>query len=258
VTREVLGDYRAHLYERQSRKRRISATTQSRYLSQLRLFFGYLVQHGFIAHDPSVDLQLPRASKPLPRVVLSELETAQVCDGAGGKDPIDIRNRAIVELLYCTGIRNSELRALTVDDLNLASAEIQIIRGKGGKSRTLPLGDDAKHWMAEYLAHSRPHLVKWAQQRILFLSLHGRPIGRACLGALVRAVAKKAGVDQVVTPHVLRRSCATHMLRRGAGLRQLQEFLGHETLQSLQHYTRLDTGDLRQVLVRCHPRETKS
>jgi integrase/recombinase XerD len=259
VTREVIEEYRGHLFERRTaRGKRLSAGSQIGYLCHIRVFFRYLLREGFVAIDPTAGVELPRRHVSMPRTVLSEQETERVLDSADGKDPVGIRNRAILEVLYCTAVRNSELRDLLLDHINLETGELHVRSGKGRKSRRLPLGEEAVTWLREYLAHARPHFVRKAEERHLFLTMHGGPLERGSLAKLVKAIAKKAGLKKPVTPHVLRHCCATHMLRNGAGLRQLQEILGHDSPQTTQRYTRLEVSDLRKVLERCHPREKKS
>lgn len=258
VTRQAVEEYRSHLFHRRFRGRRISPNTQAGYLCHLRLFFEFLTREGFLAVDPAQCVELPRTQPHLPRTILSEQEAERVMEAAAGKDPLGIRNRAILEVLYGTAIRNQELRELTLDDLSLEEARLTVRRGKGSKTRLLPLGDEAMAWLREYLDKARPHFIRAPGERLLFLSWRGRQLRRNTLSKLVRALARQAGIKKPVTPHVLRHCCATHMLRRGAGLRHLQELLGHESPQTTQRYTRLEVSDLRKVLERCHPREKKS
>jgi integrase/recombinase XerD len=258
VTRDVMEDYRVHLYEHEYRGRRVSIATQTGKLCQIKVFFRFLERDGFVPLDPTAGVQLPRQQRPLPRTVLSEKETERLLEILEGREPIDIRNRAMLEVFYCTGIRNSELSALVLDDVDLRTAELFVRSGKGRKARKLPLGEEAVAWLREYVDHARPHFVQAPNETVLFLSLRGGTLRRNTLAMIVRAAARKAGLKKRVTPHVLRHSCATHMLRNGAGLRQLQELLGHDSPQTTQRYTRLEVSDLRKVLQRCHPREKKS
>jgi integrase/recombinase XerD len=133
---------------------------------------------------------------------------------------------------------------------------VRVRRGKGGKSRVVPLGEEACAWLEEYLRRGRPRLLRGSSPW-LFLTRKGRPVNRAHLAWIVRQAAARAGLGKHVTPHVLRHCCATHMLRRGAGLRHLQELLGHSLASSTQRYTRIEVSDLRKVLARCHPRERR-
>lgn len=257
VTRDVLEEYRGHLYAREYHGRRIAATTQSGRLSQLKVFFRYLEREGFVPIDPTAGVDLPKVCRPAPRVILTELETERVLEAMAGNGPVEIRNRAMMEVFYCTGIRNSELRDLMLTDVDLQRAELFVRSGKGRKPRRLPLGEEATSWLCEYIRHARPHFVRVRSEERVFLSSHGGGLGRSVLANIVSAAAVRAKLSKHVTPHVLRHSCATHMLRHGAGLRQLQELLGHDSPTSTQRYTRVEISDLRKVLKRCHPREKK-
>jgi len=258
VTRDVMEQYRSHLYEREFRGKRVTAATQCGSLSQLKVFFRFLEREGFIPIDPMAGFDLPRVRQAMPRTILTEQETARVLEAMEGNAPIEIRNRAMMEVFYCTGIRNSELRDLNLDDVDLRAAELFVRCGKGAKARKLPLGEDAVAWLAEYIRHARPHFVLAPGVQRLFLSLRGGGLGRSVLARIVSDAATKAGLTKHVTPHVLRHCCATHMLRHGAGLRQLQELMGHASPTSTQRYTRIEVSDLRKVLERCHPRERKN
>ena len=161
-----------------------------------------------------------------------------------------------MELLYGTGVRNSELCSLTLELLDLACHTVRLQKGKGNKPRILPLGQEAQAWLELYLEKVRPFWLRNSQCQAVFLDRWGSgPITRSTLSMLVRKLSKKGGLGKAATPHALRHSCATHMLRRGAGLRHIQQLLGHEQLSSTEHYTRVELSDLRKVLSRCHPRE---
>ena len=257
LTRDHVEDYRAFLAETTYRGRRLAVSTQAHRLGTLKTFTRFLAHERFIPFDPSAGVDLPRVPQTLPRTVLSELEAERVVECATGVGPVEIRNRAMLEVLYCTGIRNQELRELKLGDVQLERAELIVARGKGSKPRALPLGEDAIAWLKEYLLRARPYLVCAAAQRVLFLSYRGNALTRAAVAKIVRGQACRSGLKKPVTPHVLRRSCATHMLRHGAGLRQVQELLGHASPQTTERYTRLEITDLRRALQRCHPRERK-
>ena len=257
LTRETIEEYRTHLFEASHRGRRLSAATQAHRLSTIRVFTRFLAREHFIAIDPSAGVELPRVPQTLPRHILSEDEAERVVETSAGVGPLDVRNRAILEVLYCTAIRSQELRDLRLDDLALDRGELCVRRGKGAKGRVLPLGEEAIAWLKEYLARARPYLVRSSAQALVFLTYRGNRLGRSELARMVRGIARRTGVKKAVTPHVLRHSCATHMLRHGAGLRQLQELMGHASPESTQRYTRVEVSDLRRVLQRCHPRERK-
>jgi integrase/recombinase XerD len=167
---------------------------------------------------------------------------------------LGLRDRTILEVLYSTGIRISELIALDIPDIDLEAQELHVQRGKGGKRRSIPTGGPACLWVARYLETSRPQLQEKATERALFLSWRGQRMDRSNLARIVRALGKKAGIPFKVTPHGLRHAFATHLIQRRASLRHVQEMLGHAKIGSTQIYTHLDLSDLKETHGRCHPR----
>ncbi len=256
LTREHLQQYWLHVYYSRSQSGKALSTGTLRIrLGTVVSFVKFLVRNDYLLLDVSLGLKLPKKSITLPRAVLSEGETLRLLTGAEGDGIFVMRDRAILETLYGTGMRNSELRLLQIPDLDWARHLIRIVQGKGGKDRWVPLGEEAELWLEEYLRRSRPTLARAHSGDTLFLSRTGRPLGISQLGVLVANWARKVGLDKHVTPHCLRHSCATHMMRRGAGLRQLQTLLGHESIGTTQTYTRVELSDLRKTLSRYHPRE---
>ena len=255
VTRDALEAYRQHLFTVEVRGKRLSLGSQARRLKAVKSFFSLLTEQHLILIDPASSIRYPKVPKTLPRQLLSEPETEVLMDGPDITTPLGIRNRAIVELLYATGIRNSELRALLVGEIDFERQEVFVARGKGNKSRRLPMGEEAAAWLFDYLTNARPALTGPASDDVLFLSCGGRPLDRCRLSIVVRKTAVTSGLEKKVTPHLLRHACATHMLRRGAGVRQLQVLLGHESVNTTQRYTQVDIGDLHKVVTQYHPRE---
>lgn len=257
ANRDVLEEYRAHVFSLRHPRtgNPLRVGTHIAHLMAVKVFFKFLSREGFILGNPASELELPRHKKPLP-LVLTEPEVLKLMDIPDTSGKTGIRDRAILELLYGTGLRNNELCSLTLDLLDLAGHTVRLQQGKGEKPRMLPLGQEAQSWLELYLERVRPFWLRNPQCQAVFLDRWGGgPIQRATLSMLVRKLGKKAGLGKVVTPHILRHSCATHMLRRGAGLRHIQQLLGHEQLSSTEHYTRVELTDLRKVLARCHPRE---
>ena len=160
-----------------------------------------------------------------------------------------------MEALYATGVRNSELGSLKLDDLDWANHCLRVENGKGGKWRVVPLGEEAEIWITEYLQKVRPQQLQDPEEKAVFLTNRGRPFKRESLTDVVHRWSKTVGLEKRVTPHVLRHCCATHMLKRGAGLRYLQAMLGHSSSDTTERYTRVEVSDLRRVVMRCHPRE---
>jgi integrase/recombinase XerD len=170
------------------------------------------------------------------------------------KTTLGLRDRAILELFYATGIRNAELITLRVQDLSLESRQI-VVTGKGNKERAVPLGRIAHTWLLRYLAEARPKLARRYAPDQVFLTRRGRPFARANLCQMVRNRAKSAGLPACTGPHSLRHTCATHLLQAGADIRFIQELLGHVSLSTTQVYTHVDITDLKKVHAAFHPRE---
>lgn len=257
VTADFLEGYRTHLFYRRHPRtgQSLSLGTQVAYLLAVKVFFRFASREGLVAYNPAAQLDLPSAPKVLPRV-LSEAEVLQLLETPDVRRPLGIRDRALVELLYGTALRNHELCALKLDQLELSRHLVRVPRGKGGKGRVVPLGEEAEVWLQTYLVRVRPQLVRNPALTHVFVDRWGQAgLQRAALTAILRKLTQASGLGKRVTPHTLRHSCATHMLRRGAGLRQLQTLLGHASLESTEHYTRVELSDLRKTLRRCHPRE---
>lgn len=257
VGREQIEEYRAHLYYRRHHRtgKPLSAKTQGLRLVALRTFFRFLVREDYLLVDPTARLELPKNPEPLLGPLLTESEMVRLLEAPDVSTPLGLRDRTILELLYSTAVRNAELWALRLSHLDLGQGELRVVSGKGDKSRVTPLGETAGHWLERYLAEGRPVLARACSRDAVFLSWRGRRLGTKSICDLVKKHARAAGLTKRVTPHHLRHCCATHMLRRGAGLRHLQSLLGHATVETTQRYTRVEISDLRQVHRRCHPRE---
>ena len=255
LTREILDEYRIHLFYAQHRGQLLSRGSQNARFSAVKAFARFLFRENYLLTDITAMLENSTRVKPLPRVILSERETVRLLEAPDPNTPLGLRDRAAMEIFYGTAIRNSELRRLRLEHIDFDRKVLIIELGKGGKSRVVPLGEEAEIWLAEYLQKGRLYLLKDPHQRLVFLTIGGKILGRQYLASLVRHYGQKIGLEKVVTPHVLRHSCATHMLRRGAGLRQLQALLGHSSLDTTVIYTRVEISDLARVLARYHPRE---
>jgi integrase/recombinase XerD len=247
--------YRTHLFYAEHKGRRLAFQTQSHRLSAVKGFTRFLFRQRYLLHDPGASVELPKVERGLPRSLLSETEVDLLLSTPDVTDVLGLRNRAMMEVFYSTAMRNAELRALQLDAVDLVEGQALIRRGKGGKGRVVPLGHSAIQWVQTYLQDSRPFLVRRADERTLFLSHRGGPLQKGPLAHIVRVLAEEAGLDKPVGPHTLRHACATHMLARGAGLRHLQELLGHSSPATTQRYTRVEISDLRRIHQRFHPRE---
>jgi integrase/recombinase XerD len=223
-------------------------------LSAVRSFFRHLFKQGVLFHDPAASLEHPKHSQPLPRGILSDAHVLALLKAPDAKTPLGMRDRAILELLYTTGLRNTELRTLRITDVERDAAQIHVT-GKGTKDRVVPVGRIALNWLSLYLKEARPKLLGGKDRGLVFLSKNGRIITTLNLIDLVRKYGKKAGLPQEVTPHALRHTCATHLLRAGADIRSIQVLLGHSSLATTQIYTHVEIADLKKVHRAFHPRE---
>ena len=256
ITREVVEGYRLELHQRRKADGQpLAWATQGVKLAAVLAFLTYLHRARFLLVNPGTEVARPKEVQRLPRDLLDEDEVLRLLEAPETATPLGLRDRAILEVLYSSAVRNTELRQLTLDDLDLARGQLVVQAGKGGKPRVVPLGEEACAWCEEYLRNGRPWFSRVPSLRTVFLSSRGRSLDRDALCAIVRKTAEKAGLEKRVTPHVLRHCCATHMLRRRAGIRHLQEMLGHASAQSTQRYTLVEISDLREVHQRCHPRE---
>jgi integrase/recombinase XerD len=231
----------------------LSHQTRATHLGAVKRFFSFLAKRGVLLRDPARELRLPYVAR-LPRRPLSQSEARQLVT-ASARSPVERRDRAILELLYGTGIRRGEFLRLDAMDADLGEETLFIRDGKGRRDRLVPLPGRAKDALDVYLCRARPELLKTAGEDALFLTTHGNRMSESLLDLVVRRRARSAGLRRPVSPHVLRHSCATHLLRGGADVRQVQELLGHQSLQTTALYTRVDVEDLQAAIRRCHPRE---
>ncbi len=257
LTREHLREYQTQLFYAPSRRgkpRALAPATRQWRMTAVARFVRWLVAQGWLLSDPTVGLESIQVTERLPRLLLTEAEVLAVLEAPDLSLPLGVRDRAMLELFYATGIRNGELGGLRLDQVDRLHGQLRIV-GKGRKPRVLPLAPTAQHWLERYLHEVRPALLRDAAETRVFLTRYGRPLVRTYLAEMVARAARRGGLTQHVTPHVLRHSLATHLLRRGAGLRPLQALLGHASLETTQRYTRVEVSDLRSVLEAFHPRE---
>lgn len=223
-----------------------------RLVTSLRKFFQYLVEEGKVEVDPMLLIDTPKKKASLPEVLSpKEVETLLKTPKTG--EALGLRDRAILEVMYATGLRVSELVNLKLADLHLELGIIQTI-GKGQKERLVPIGDVASKWIKLYLKQSRPKLVKQKRNPYLFVNFHGNQLTRQGIWKNLKALVKQAGIEKNVTPHTLRHSFATHILENGADLRIVQELLGHADISTTQLYTHLSKKRLSAVYKQNHPR----
>lgn len=230
-------------------------SSQSSALIVIKSLFRFLYRHNFVLHDPAAAIELPRQEQRLPRVILTKDEVLRILEvAAKAKTPSELRDRAVLETFYATGIRVSELAKLSLYDVDTEERTVRIILGKGRKDRRLPLTRAAASAIDAYLAFGRPKLGA-RHSPYLFLANRGGYLHRAIGSLIVRQWAARAGITHKrVTCHTLRHSIATHLLKGGADIRQIQVLLGHRSLKSTERYTRVELSDLREVIRRAHPR----
>lgn len=221
----------------------MKASSVERHIAAIKSFFAYLIREGKLSSNPTSDIELPQKSKRLPKA-LTMLEVKTLVES-----PKKIRDKAIMELLYATGIRASELVSLSLNDVNLDVGFIKCF-GKGGKERIVPIGAAAAKAVKEYVDSSRPKF----KRDVLFLDSRGRGLTRQGLWHIVKKYVKKAGVRQSATTHTLRHSFATHLLEGGADLRSVQEMLGHSDISTTQIYTSVSRERLKKIYRSAHPR----
>ena len=260
ITPEVLHAYQTHLFgSSDANGRSLSIATQAARLSVVRSFFRYLVKSDVLLFDPSAAIEMPKRKGILPRSILSKQEMARLLAAPDATTPLGLRDRAMIEVLYSTGIRNAELRALQVYDVDLERGLLRVNQGKNAKDRVVPLGEAACTWLREYLGEARPKLLAGRREAepTLFLSKTGRRL--VPLGVLypLKKHARAAGIERIVTPHTLRHTFATHLLAGHADIRHIQAMLGHASVATTQIYTRVEVTDLKAVHRRCHPRERR-
>lgn len=232
-----------------------SIGNQHNRLSAIKSLFRFLYQRGYVLNDPSTRLEYHLKEVRLPRTILTAKEVKKLLDAAA-KDPSPrgLRDRAILELLYATGLRATELANLTPWDVNFEEKTLRIDQGKGRKDRNVPLTAAACEAIEEYLECGRPELVRSKSIPYLFLANEGGWLHRAVLSKIIARYAKKVGIRKAVTAHTFRHSVATHLLKGRADIRHIQKLLGHHSLRTTERYTRVEISDLRKVIARAHPR----
>lgn len=242
-----------------SRQRKpLSAGTAARITTQLGSFFSFLEREGLIRNDPTRRLERPRAPQRAPGNVLTKKEVTALLAAPSPTTPLGLRDRALVETLYATGLRRNEVLDLDLADLDQAERLVTVERGKGGKGRVVPLTRSAFHRVIEYLERGRPSLADTAKPDALnavFLSERGARLSEGAILKTIRRLAQHAGIKKRISPHTLRRTFATDLLKGGASLRHIQLLLGHAKLSTTAIYLNVDPSELRREILLKHPRE---
>jgi len=231
---------------------RNSMRTLSRRLSSIRQFYGYLVRESRMQHDPSARVESPRLGRPLPKS-LTEVEVEALLKAPDTETPLGLRDRCMLEVLYATGLRVSELVNLTLTQINQRQGLVRVT-GKGNKERLVPLGAEALDWLQKYLQDGRPVLVKNLAVDALFPNRRGARMTRQAFWHLIKRHARRAAIDKPLSPHVLRHAFATHLLNHGADLRVVQMLLGHSDISTTQIYTHVARERLKNLHAEHHPR----
>lgn len=252
---EVLAGYRRYLYHFTNDRtgKPISATTQAHHLIVLRGLLRWLLKHKLIPNDLSTDIELPRQSARRLGEFLTLDEVGSMLDVPDITTPLGIRNRAILELLYSSAIRVSELASLRLSEIDRNRGLIVIRRGKGDKDRLAPTSNSALVWLDKYITEVRPKLDKCRAGTSLLIGIRGRALSRQAITAIVAEIKITAGVHKHGACHLLRHTAATQMMENGADLRSLQAYLGHEHISTTQIYTHMTLGHLKEVHGKTHP-----
>ncbi len=229
-----------------------SSRTIARNIASIRAFHQFLLREKVADQDPSVHIETPQLERTLPKV-LNLQEVERLLEVPKHTTHYGLRDKAMLELLYATGIRVSELIGLNLDDAHLTMGFVRCI-GKGNKERIIPLGRTAASAIQEYLDKGRPQFIKNQREESLFVNHHGRRLTRQGFWKILKGLSKEAGIEKELTPHTLRHSFATHLLENGADLRAVQEMLGHSDISTTQIYTHVTKTRLKDVYSQFHPR----
>ena len=230
----------------------IQARSTARMLSTFRRFYQYLIRENQLSIDPSALLESPKLGRPLPKT-MSEREVEALLEAPDIDDPLGLRDRAMLELIYATGLRVSELVGLEIYGANLQQGVVRVT-GKGSKERLVPMGEEALSWIDHYLKNARADLLGVAISDKLFVTRRGGGMTRQTFWHMIKRYAQRAGISSTLSPHVLRHAFATHLLNHGADLRVVQMLLGHSDLSTTQIYTHIAKERLKDLHAQHHPR----
>ena len=238
-------------YVNELEKQNFAAATISRNIASMKAFWSYMVENGFVKSDLSVKLKAPKIEKKMPEI-LTKKEVTMLLEQPNGDSPKQIRDKAMLELLYATGIRVTELISLKMSDVNLAIGFI--LCKDANKERLIPFGAQAKNSLLVYLNGVRTRLLDGNESDVLFPNCSGEPMSRQGFWKIIKYYASKAGIKSDITPHTLRHSFAAHLVENGADLKSVQEMLGHSDISTTQIYVNMNHNHLREVYDKAHPR----
>lgn len=254
ITKPILESYQRWLYQyRRSNGQPLVVMTQRGWMGAVQRFFAWLCKMNHLAANPAADLEMPRKQpRSLPKA-LSVEDINAVLAVPDLSDALGVRDRTMLELFYATGIRRAELVNLDLEDVDVTRSRLTVRKGKGGKDRVTPLGEQACAWLDKYLSHVRPKLHVSLVEHAFFLTGYGERFSPGYVGNLVRQIIEKANIGRSGSCHIFRHSCATHMLEGGADIRYIQQLLGHANLDTTSIYTELSIIQLQEVYLRTHP-----
>ncbi len=256
VTKEILYEYQIYQYEKINKRGKLNTVAeQNNALKPVKRFFNYLKEHDYIVSNPASAITYAREPKRLPRGILSQSEMRKILHAPDLKTATGYRDRTIMELLYTSGIRKSEVTNLRLSDVDYDDGLLRVDQGKGRKDRFVPIGKIACRYLANYVKTVRTEFIKDPYNDHVFLSLKGNRLSKNMIFNIVKKYTRESKIKKAVTPHTFRHSCATLMLKNRADIRSIQELLGHTSLDSTQVYTRVTITDLKEIHTRCHPRE---
>ncbi|MCP4118563.1 MAG: tyrosine-type recombinase/integrase [Desulfobacteraceae bacterium] len=255
LTRDILYEYQQELAFKISTKGKLlSLRTQGQMLGVIKAFTRYLKENDYMILDPGDAIKLPKKPKRLPKVILNTTELKKIIEAADIQTNQGYRNRVILEILYDTAIRRSELAGIKINNLDLHSGFIHV-RGKGDKDRVVPMSERVCRLIENYIVMVRPTYLQEGDPGYLVLNRWGQRMDPNAVWAVVKRCTYLSGIKKNVSTHTFRHTCATHMLKNGAPVRHIQEMLGHESLESTQIYTRVTINDLKQIHAKYHPGE---
>jgi integrase/recombinase XerD len=234
------------------KKKGLSSKTLARNLVSIRVFLRFLTEESILSANPAEEIESPKTAKTLPEILsLEEVET--LLEQPDTQIPQGMRDRAMLEMLYATGMRVSELTQLQVNHVHLEAGYV-LVYGKGSKERIVPIGNEAMKWARRYMGETRERLLKKRESPFLFLNRSGKPMSRQYFWKSIKAYGRRAGIRKRIAPHLIRHSFASHLLERGADLRSVQLMLGHVDISTTQIYTHVTGERLKKIHQRYHPR----
>lgn len=254
ITRPILEAYQRWLWKYQKADgKRLGWSTQRQRVSTLKDWFKWMTKQNVLMHNPASEIELPRMEKRLPGSALTLAQIEALLAMPSVADPLGIRDRAMLELFYSCGLRRTELCQLELPDFNTDRRTIHVRRGKGKKDRVVPVGERAVQWIEKYVLEVRPRLCLDTRTQAIFLTGYGGPFNPDVVSRMVSSFMEKAGLAGKGSCHMLRHTCATHMLEGGADIRYIQQLLGHEKLETTAIYTEVNIRQLQDVHARYHP-----